>query len=235
MKILAVDTSAGSCSVAVTEDGVLSADLNLVTARTHSRHLMGMVESVLDLSGNTAGDMDGFAVTRGPGSFTGLRIGLSVVKGLCFALNRPVVGISVLDALAWGLPVTDMPVHALLDARKGEVYAAEYAFREKTAVPHRKGEERVLSPEAAIEGVSGPALFVGPGARAYEALIREKLGEKARFAPNHLHFARAAVVAALANPLFEKGTLDDVGTLSPHYIRKSEAELNFGKKKASGV
>ena len=100
MRILAVDTATKSCSVAVTEKGFLAAELTTVSAQTHSKHLLKMIHSVINTAGITISDVDGFAVTIGPGSFTGLRIGISSVKGLAVALDKPVVGVSSLDALA---------------------------------------------------------------------------------------------------------------------------------------
>jgi tRNA threonylcarbamoyl adenosine modification protein YeaZ len=100
MKILAIDTATKSCSVAVTDDGSLSAELTTLKNQTHSKHLMELIHSVLEIAGFGVGDLDGLAVTIGPGSFTGLRIGISTIKGLAHALDKPVVGISSLKALA---------------------------------------------------------------------------------------------------------------------------------------
>ena len=122
MKILAVDTATNSCSAAIVDDGIACAELTTVNNQTHSKHLLHMIDTVCDMSGLKITDMDGFAVTIGPGSFTGLRIGISTVKGLAWPLNKPVVGISSLDALAWQCIPAAYPICTLLDARKQEVY-----------------------------------------------------------------------------------------------------------------
>ena len=101
MKILALDTATKTCSVALTDDGSLAAESTIIKNQTHTKHLMRLIHSVLEISGFGLSDMDGFAVTIGPGSFTGLRIGISTIKGLAQALGKPVVGISSLKALAW--------------------------------------------------------------------------------------------------------------------------------------
>ncbi len=108
MKILAVDTATKGCSVAVTENSILLTELTLVSSRTHSKHLMGMIETAFSMSGLTVNDIDGFAVTKGPGSFTGLRIGISAIKGLASAAGKPVAGVSTLDSLAFQFP-SDYP------------------------------------------------------------------------------------------------------------------------------
>jgi tRNA threonylcarbamoyladenosine biosynthesis protein TsaB len=100
MKILALDTATDSCSVAATDDGTLAAELTIRKNQTHSKHLMELIHSVLEIAGFGVGDLDGLAVTVGPGSFTGLRIGISTIKGLAHALDKPVVGVSTLEALA---------------------------------------------------------------------------------------------------------------------------------------
>jgi tRNA threonylcarbamoyladenosine biosynthesis protein TsaB len=100
MKILALDTATNSCSVAATDEGKLAAELTISKNQTHSKHLMELIHSVLEIAGFGVGDLDGLAVTVGPGSFTGLRIGISTIKGLAHALDKPVVGVSTLEALA---------------------------------------------------------------------------------------------------------------------------------------
>ncbi|MGB5749373.1 MAG: tRNA (adenosine(37)-N6)-threonylcarbamoyltransferase complex dimerization subunit type 1 TsaB, partial [Desulfobacterales bacterium] len=101
MRILALDTATQNCSVAIVDDGSLLAELTSVNSTTHSRRLMDFINTVCSLADLKAEDVDGFAVTIGPGSFTGLRIGISTIKGLAFSLGKPVVGVSSLDALAW--------------------------------------------------------------------------------------------------------------------------------------
>ncbi|MGD9134883.1 MAG: tRNA (adenosine(37)-N6)-threonylcarbamoyltransferase complex dimerization subunit type 1 TsaB, partial [Desulfobacterales bacterium] len=157
MKILALDTATQSCSVAVTNDGFLSAELSIVKSQTHSKHLMELIHSVLEIAGFHPGDLDGLAVTIGPGSFTGLRIGISTVKGLAYALARPVVGISTLEALAWQCGQTSYLICPLIDARKGEVYGATYGFNEGRLI--QKTGPRAMVPEAVVEDIKSPCVF----------------------------------------------------------------------------
>ena len=223
MKILALDTATTSCSAAIVDDGLACAELATVNDLTHSKHLMNMIDTVCDISGLKITDMDGFAVTIGPGSFTGLRIGISTVKGLAWSLNKPVVGISSLDALAWQCIPAPYPVCTMLDARKQEVYYSRYCFQDGELIKDRS--EQVVAPAEAINDIREPCLFIGNGANLYKEEILEKLGELAHFAGWNQDIIRASSVAGLSFERFVHHQTDDVALLVPHYIRKSDAEL----------
>jgi tRNA threonylcarbamoyladenosine biosynthesis protein TsaB len=225
MKILAVDTATKSCSVAIIDDGTLSAELTTRDDQTHSKHLMELIHKVLGISGFSTGELDGLAVTIGPGSFTGLRIGISTIKGLAYALDKPVVGISSLDVLAWQCADRSYLICPLLDARKGEVYSATYRFKNDTL--SQKSPEKATSPEAAVQKIKEPCVFIGNGARLYRRNISTVLDELAHFAPKSQNIIRASSVAFLSMENFETRKTVEVAGLVPHYIRKSDAELNF--------
>jgi tRNA threonylcarbamoyladenosine biosynthesis protein TsaB len=227
MKILALDTATDSCSVAATDDGALSAELTIRNNQTHSKHLMKLVHCVLEIAGFGVADLDGLAVTIGPGSFTGLRIGISTIKGLAHALDKPVVGVSTLKALAWQCGQTSYLICPLLDARKGEVYAAAYHFNAGQLV--QKSSARAIPPEAVVEDIKSPCVFIGTGARLYRQSIAAAAGSLAHFAPAGQNVIRASSVAFLSMPRFEVDDTDGIAGLVPHYIRKSDAELNFGR------
>src|SRR3989304_2738806 len=131
MKILAIDTSTPSESIALLEDDQLIAELTTCIQKTHAQRLLPSIKTLLDNIGTKPEHTDGFALAIGPGSFTGLRIGLSTIKGLAWSLNKKVAGISTLEALAMNLPYSDKPVFPMLDARKKEVYAAVYKCNKK--------------------------------------------------------------------------------------------------------
>jgi tRNA threonylcarbamoyladenosine biosynthesis protein TsaB len=227
MKILALDTATQSCSVAVTDEGSLSAELTIIKSQTHSKHLMELIHSVLGIAGFGVADLDGLAVTVGPGSFTGLRIGISTLKGLAHALDKPAVGISSLEALAWQCAQTPYLICPLLDARKGEVYGATYCFNEDQLI--QKTSARAMIPEAVAEDIKSPCVFIGTGARLYRQDIVAAAGSLAHFVPEDQNMIRASSVAFLSMPRFEANDTDEIAGLVPHYIRKSDAELNFGR------
>jgi tRNA threonylcarbamoyladenosine biosynthesis protein TsaB len=225
MKILAVDTATKSCSVAIIDAGFLSAELTTLRDQTHSKHLMELIHNGLGMSGISAAELDGLAVTIGPGSFTGLRIGVSTIKGMAQALDKPVVGISSLDVLAWQCADRSYLICALLDARKGEVYAATYRYTDDTLTP--KGPANASAPEAALQKIKEPCVFIGSGAQLYRKRISTVLGDLAHFAPKSQNIIRASSVAFLSMQRFETHDTVAVADLVPHYIRKSDAELNF--------
>lgn len=218
MKILAIDTASRSCSVAVVNGDALMAELTDVSGQTHSRHLMAMVDRVIAMSVKRMGDIDGYAVTRGPGSFTGLRIGISTAKGLAEAAGRPLVGVSSLEALAWPVLQGGATILPMLDARRKEVYAARYTRLGGLLQP--LAPERALTPEAAVERVAGPCLLVGDGALTYEARLRAVLGGQMQLALPFLHIIRASTVAFLARARLAE-TVDERLTLTPRYLRPS--------------
>ena len=232
MKILALDTATPSCSVAIVDDGSLLAELTRGNSKTHSRHLIDLINTVCAIADLKAGDVDGFAVTIGPGSFTGLRIGISTIKGLAFCLGKPVVGVSSLDALAWQCAQSAYLICPLLDARKKEVYACRYRFNNNELI--KDGAENVASPAEAVRGIREPSIFVGNAVQLYRENISAELGELAHFAAWGQHIIRASSIAWLSMTGFYRQQTDDVALLIPQYIRRPDAEVNSHGKRIIG-
>jgi tRNA threonylcarbamoyladenosine biosynthesis protein TsaB len=229
VKILAVDTSTRAGSVAFLEDDTVVAELRASSAETHAKRLMRMVDGTLQLAGLGLEACDAFAVTIGPGSFTGLRIGISTVKGFAFATGKPVTGVSTLDALAHQFPCCNL-VCPLLDARKGEVYTALYRVGTRETL-EKVSPDRAVRPQEWLTGIQEACLFVGNGAVAYKDLIEDVLGRQARFAPFHLHAPRASVVGALGLGQIKGGQTTEASALVPLYVRKSDAEIKLARGK----
>ena len=229
MKILAVDTATKSCSVAIVDKESLLAEMTVVTEQTHSKHLLEMISIVIKHSGLNLSDLNGFAVTRGPGSFTGLRIGISSVKGLAAAQGKPIVGVSSLDALARQVSFSPYLINSLIDARRDEVYSSRYRYKDGNLI--KEGKEQAVSPGDALDEINEPCIFVGSGAVLYQKAIKDKLGEYAYFAQAYENTIRASTVASLSMDRFEKGDTEDAETFVPNYIRKSDAQLKLHEKK----
>lgn len=224
MNLLAVDTSTTSCSVALFNDGRLLAEAIYTAGKTHSRHLMSIIDRLLDRCSCRPGDVDGIAVTRGPGTFTGLRIGISTVKGLAAATGAKVVGVDSLAALAWPLTVVDGPVVAMIDARRGEIYHAGFNGRNGTLIP--TSPTAVSSPDAAARKLPAGALLIGSGAMLYHDIFEQRC-PSARIADASAHVIRAASVGMLAMERFDAQAVDDLDTLVPEYIRQSDAQIHM--------
>jgi len=224
MKILAVDTAVKSCSVAIVDKESVLAELTLGIEQTHSKHLMEMINAAIKLSGIIVSELNGFAVTRGPGSFTGLRIGISSIKGLAAATRKPLVGVSSLDALAMQCFFSQYLICPLLDARRGEVYFSRYRFNGN--ILKKEIDEQVLPPYEAVCDINEACIFVGDGASVYQKLIRDKLGALAYFALPRQSTIHASTIASIGMDRFKNNDTDDIRSFAPFYIRKSYAELS---------
>ena len=224
MKILALETSATAASAAVCEDEGLIAQSFQRTGLTHSATLMPMVESMLKNAGMTLQEMDLIAVAAGPGSFTGLRIGVSAAKGLAWSLDKPCVGVSTLEAMAWQLVGMEGVICAAMDARRQQVYNA--LFELSDGKPVRLTPDRAISLEELekeLANVEKTQIMVGDGAHlCYNAY--EKIGHPVKMAPPHLLFQSAWGVARCALEQARNGQLTDAAGLVPNYHRLSQAE-----------
>lgn len=224
MIILAVDTSTPTGSVAVLNGDTVLAEVAVTSQETHAKRLVSAIDAILGMTGQTVADCDGFAVTTGPGSFTGLRIGISTAKGLGFASRKPVAGVSTLDALAYQFPSFPHLICPILDARKGQIYTALYR-----STGHMKWkrvtEDCAVEPGEWLKRVADPCLFVGDGTSVYARLITKTLGNLAYFAPAYMNRVRASVVGYIGMKQILDGRTTDVERLVPHYIRKSDAEI----------
>lgn len=236
MKILSIDTSASVASAAVTEDEKLVCEIIVNNKLTHSQTLMPMIDSVLKQSETELSEIDLIAVANGPGSFTGLRIGVSTAKGLADALKKPVVGISTLTAMAYNLPYCEYLITPIMDARRSQVYNAVYRWKgtklEEIEPP------RALSVEELIEELKEKgekAVFLGDGVPVHRETIENILGENAIFAPSCSNAQRASALAVPARKLFEQGKATDGFGLIPVYLRKSQAEREAEEKEKKSV
>jgi tRNA threonylcarbamoyladenosine biosynthesis protein TsaB len=234
VKILAVDTSTRTGSVALLEDDTIVSELQASSSATHAKRLMTAIDLTLGMAGWGVDECDAFAVTIGPGSFTGLRIGISAVKGLGFATGKPVTGVSTLDALAYQFPWFPDFVCPLLDARKGEVYAALYRSGGHGTL-EKVSSDCAVRPKTWLGQIQGPCLFVGDGAAVYKDTIEEILGRRACFAPSYLNAPRASVVAVLGLGQIKRGETVDIKDLVPLYVRKSDAEIKLAQGKLDGL
>jgi tRNA threonylcarbamoyladenosine biosynthesis protein TsaB len=237
VRLLAVETSTLTGAVAVLEGARVVGEWRLNISVTHGERLLTAVDGLLRAAGWRLAEIDAFAVSAGPGSFTGLRIGVSTVKGLAFATGKPVVAVPTLDALAWTLPFCAFPVCPVLDARKGEVYAAVYrtvAGQLETLLPARAQPPAALAAELA-GSVPGPVVFVGDGVASFAPVLAESLGGRARLAPPGLRLPSAVTVGDLGLRALGRSETVDPAALVPLYLRPSEAELARERRHGAGT
>lgn len=224
MKILALESSAAAASAAVCEDGALIAQSFQRTGLTHSATLLPMTEDLLKSTGLTLQEIDLFAVAAGPGSFTGIRIGVSALKGLAWALDRPCAACSTLESMAWQVAHMDGELCPVMDARRSQVYNARFSVRD--GIPVRLTEDRAISLDelaAEVKKSSVVQILVGDGAHLCYNTFQER-GIPARMAPPHLLFQTAWGVGCCALALAERGELTTAAALIPQYHRLSQAE-----------
>lgn len=231
--LLTLDTATSAGSVAVSRGERLLGEVLLDSPLTHSDRLLLTLRQLLTDLGLALAEVDAFGVVRGPGAFTGLRVGLATAKGLALATGKPVVGVSALATLALAAPHAPWPVCALLDARKQEVYAGLFSTR--GGEPQPLGEEAVVPPERLLERLDGPTLFVGSGVAPYRTLIVRRLGAQAHFLPWAAQTPRASQAAVLALAALRRGEGGDAASLLPRYLRLSEAELAEARRAAAGA
>ena len=228
MKILALDTSTSMATVAIAVDEKIVAESVFNTDRTLSSRLIPEIERLLSIAEVTIADIDLFAASIGPGSFTGVRGGVATVQGLALATGKPCAGFSSLALLAMNFPFSSYPVCPLLDARKSEVYAALYDC--SAAIPTPVVSDCVMSPSHFLDQLCSttdkPVLFAGEGALRYRDLIAERMVDRAIFAPFPLNISHAANAALLALDLFMRGESLEPFRLLPVYLRASDAEIN---------
>jgi tRNA threonylcarbamoyladenosine biosynthesis protein TsaB len=223
MLVLGIESSTMQGGVALVGEAGLMAEYTLNIEVTHSERLLPAIDRLLLDVGVGLDALGGVAVSIGPGSFTGLRIGLGTVKGLAYATALPVVGVPTLEALAWNVPFVREQVCAVLDARKQEVYAALFRYQDGELL--RVMEDTALSPESLCAKIRRTTLMVGDGVCAYGELFRRVLGDRMRIPPPVNRGPRPACVAALGRQRLVRGERDPADSLVPRYLRPSEAEL----------
>jgi len=227
MKVLALETSTLTGSIAIVDDKEgLIAELKLSVRVVHSERLMPSIKWLLESSRINLDEIDAFGISIGPGSFTGLRIGLSTVKGLSYATHKPIIPVPTLDAFARVLPYCSYVFCPMLDARKREVYTALYRWEDHRCV--KIMDELVIKPDKLIDRLKDQkVIFAGDGAILYRDIIIEKMGDRALFAPPSKMRPSAVTVGEIALEESSKGQKIEPISLTPFYIRKSEAEIRW--------
>lgn len=233
--LLAIDTATLASGVALATPDKLVAEIIVQTKKTHSERLMPHIEQLLELGQAAKEDIRAIAVSIGPGSFTGLRIGLATAKALAYVWRVPIVGVSTLAALAYACPAPNSLLCPLLDAQKGNVYQAVYRWEQgklfEITAP------RVIAHQDAIKELKEqplPVLMLGEGAVLFQEAI-VAAGSPIELAPPHVILPRAGSVALLGHQMLAQGISDDAMTLEPLYIRRSEAEVLWEQRHGACV
>jgi tRNA threonylcarbamoyladenosine biosynthesis protein TsaB len=238
MRILAADTSTSLCTIALCDEDRLLAETVVDCGRTHSERLVETVKWTLDQAGLAINDLDVLAVSIGPGSFTGLRVGVAAWKGLATGARLPLVGVPTLDAMTRVAPCREGWVCPVLDARMGEVFAAAYRFDAGSRT--KLTSDLVCSIDHFLDVCSKEAIpaagsqFLGDGASLYREPILSRLAEAQIFDPGSPHAGpRASAVALEARALMKAGACTDPGLVAPVYLRKPKAEKLHARGTAS--
>ena len=224
MLILALESSAKAASVALCRDGVLIAQSQQCSGLTHSCTLLPMAEQMLKNTDTRLAEVDAIAVARGPGSFTGVRIGMAAAKGFAWGRELPLFGVSTLEAMAWGLGELEGLICPVMDARRSQVYNA--LFRASGGTLTRLREDRAISMtdlEADLQSLAEPVTLVGDGALLCSGSMALPAG-RLLLAPEHRRQQRASGVALAAWAAMQRDEISDANSLQPNYLRLSQAE-----------
>jgi len=231
LKILGIDTSTKFCNLSLIEDEEILIEYTINgLKKKHSSILVPAIKNLLKTIDLKIEEINGIAVSMGPGSFTGLRIGLSVAKGLCYARSLPLLGIPTLDAMAF--PFKEIPylICPILESKKDEIY--DVVFRGGVSL-HKVMDykcEDIQSLLFRLSPLKEKIIFSGDGIKKYRDIIKEKIGKDALFIDSQLNLPVATSIAFLGLNKLKKGEKDNISTLSPFYLRKSEAEIIWEKK-----
>lgn len=233
MLVLGIETSSRTSSLALLDEATgLIGEVRIQLNLTQSETLMTNLDFLLKNAGTGLESVDALAVSIGPGSFTGLRVGLSAAKGLAFHRRIPVVPVSTLKAMAQLLVLSGHQICPIISSRKNEIYAALYRARggELECVM----EEAPMHPDDLPSRITEPTVFTGDASFAMEDFLKESLGPNALFAPPMLRVPSAAPVAELGLGLLKSGSeIPAVETLAPRYLKSSEAEIKWKQKQQS--
>ncbi len=226
MNILAIESSAVTASVAVLKDDLLAAEYTINYKKTHSQTLLPMIDEVFDMTEMEPEQIDIVAVSVGPGSFTGLRIGAATGKGIALSLDKDMVEVSTLEALAYNLYGTDKLICPIMDAKRSHVYAGVYKFEKDKALCTVRNSMLVSYEELAklLNELGQEVVFVGDGIAVAAETLSAALSVNYEFAPAHMNTQRAGSVAMVARDKVEKKETVSAAALRPDYLRPSQAE-----------
>jgi tRNA threonylcarbamoyladenosine biosynthesis protein TsaB len=224
VRVLGIETATWTASIGIVEEETVLAERTRTAVGSHAISLLSLIDEVLAAARLSLSAVDLIALSVGPGSFTGLRIGLSVAKGIALGADKPVIGVPTLTALAYAVGPRAGTICPVLDARKHEVYAA--AFEWSAGEVRQLWAPAVLTPEALAVRLRPPCLLCGDGVDEYESVFRQYGGERIETLPSSRLTPRAGAVALLGAQRFARSGGDDIHTLEPSYVRASEAEQN---------
>lgn len=224
MRILGIESSSLVASVAIVTDDVLTAEFTVNLKKTHSQTLLPMIDEMIRILEIGLDTVDAIAVSAGPGSFTGLRIGSATGKGLGLALKKPLIHIPTVDAMAYNLYGAKALICPIMDARRDQVYTGLYHYSEDFEVIKAQNAADIGELVEEINSMGEPVIFLGDGVPVYHEKIKNGISVPCSFAPSHVNRQKAASVAALGSVYYEKGILETAMEHKPDYLRKSQAE-----------
>lgn len=227
MIILSIDSSSSTATCALVKEDKILGEINLNDKKEHSVILMDLIDSLLTRCNLTLDDVDGFAISEGPGSFTGLRIGMATIKGLAFGSNKQCLAISTLDTLAYNVINFNGIICPIMDALRGNVYTNLY--KNNNGKLEAISEANCLSIEelvSVLKEKNEPIIFLGDGLTKHKEYLLENLSNLS-FAPLNSNYPKASSLGELAIQLFNSGVTQDLNKIAPVYLRKSQAEREY--------
>lgn len=234
MKMLAVDSSGLVASVALLTEDTIVAEYNVNYKKTHSQTLMPMLDTIMKMVDISLEEIDYIAISEGPGSFTGLRIGSATVKGLGLALNKPIVSVPTLEGLAMNLYGVEDYICPIMDARRNQVYTGVYCFQEgKLSVVQEQAPMDMQELIAKLNDLQKSVIFVGDGIPVYQEQLANDLTVTYTLAPAHLNRQRAAAVGMRAWDYVAAEKIQTATEHVPEYLRLSQAEREYAEKHKS--
>lgn len=230
MKVLSLDSATESATCAVLDDSRLLGEITINNEKQHSVILMSLINDLLERLKLDITDIDGFVISEGPGSFTGLRIGASIIKGLSMGTGKPFTAVSTLDGLAYNMAFTSGITCAILDALRGNVYTSGYKYSHDNLITI--SEKEIIPLEDLLKRLADTKqqiCFIGDCTEKYKDLIVSYIPE-ALFAPRNLNIARASSLGELGLKKLQKNKFESLYSFAPVYLRKSQAEQQYEKK-----
>lgn len=236
MRIIAIDSSSMVATVAVTTDGILNAEYTINHKKTHSQTLLPMIDEICKMTELDISTVDAIAISGGPGSYTGLRIGSATAKGFGLALNKPIINIPTMDALAYNMFSSSYIVCPIMDARRGQVYTGIYRFK-GTKMEVLKNQCIMMIDKLIYEldKIGMPVMFLGDGVDTQRNVIENIMATEYHFAPVSMNRQKASSVAALAELYYMEDRFEKARDHKPEYLRLSQAERELKEKMSKNV